>query len=127
MAVVVPNESNILMLQLIIGGERLLRLFSNNLNPSKTTVIDDIEETTIDGYEAITLEEEDWVLTSTLGVNKAQHPMESFTLTNSGTVYGYYVTTIDNELLWIERFATAPYNYLSEGGEVEITAVLKLN
>ena len=67
MSLVVPNTADILMLEYILnivaqdggaapaGGERCLRLYTNNLSPGKSNVIADITQATAAGYSSITL------------------------------------------------------------------------
>jgi len=140
MALVVPNESDVLLLQYIVnqlaqdgsagsaGGERILRLYNNNYVPSKTTSIGDLTETTASGYTGITLYGANWtVATSTAGTNSAAYSEQSFYFSAAVTVYGYYVTDLTSNLLWVERFSTAPFTLPSGGGEIAITPRLTLD
>jgi len=141
MALVVPNTADVLMLKFIVNqlkqdgssgdpsGERLLKLFTNNIVPSKTTVLGDVTEATQSGYTATTLSGANWtVSTSTAGTNSAVYTEKVFTFTTAATVYGYYVTNLGGgELLWVERFSTAPFSLPSGGGEIGVTARLTLD
>jgi hypothetical protein len=141
MSLVVPNTADILMLQYIVnmiaqdggaapvGGERLLRLYTNNLTPGKNTVIGDITEATEAGYAAITLAGASWTTTSILGVNSATYSEQTFTFTAAVTAYGYYITTteVTPNLLWVERFSDGPYTLPAGGGDIAITPRLTLN
>ena len=140
MALVVPNDSDLLMLQYIVntlaqdgsagpsGGERLLRLYDNNLVPSKTSVIGDINEATASGYTSITLSGSNWtVATSSAGTNSAVYSEQTFSFSTSVTIYGYYVTDLSSNLLWVERFSTAPFILPAGGGEIAITPRLTLD
>jgi hypothetical protein len=142
MSLVVPNDGDVLMLKYIVnqlsqdggsapvGGERLLRLFSNNLVPAKSTVIGDISETTISGYTAVTLSGVNWtVSTSTAGTNSAVYSEQTFNFGTAATIYGYYVTTTEMtpSLLWVERFSTAPFTLPAGGGEIAITPRITLD
>jgi hypothetical protein len=142
MSLVVPNTANILMLQYIVniigqdggtapsGGDRMLRLFTNNLTPGKSTVLGDVVEAEPStGYTSHLMPGGDWTTTSSGGVNMASYNEHTFSFTNGITVYGYYVTTIEGtpKLLWIERFTTAPYVLPSGGGEISITPRFTLN
>lgn len=139
MSLVVPNISDLQMLQWVVnyvandgdtppaGGDRLLRLYTNNLTPGKSTVIGDITEATEDGYAAITLTGTSWTIATNLGVNSASYAIQTFTFTEAVTAYGYYVTTQDDELLWVERFSDGPYVLLSGGGGMAITPKLIFN
>ena len=140
MSLVVPNDSDLLMLQYIVnqlaqdgspgaaGGERLLRLYDNNYVPSKTTAISDLTETTVAGYTATTLVGANWsITTSTAGTNSAVYSEQTFNFSTAVTVYGYYVTDLTSNLLWVERFSTAPFTLPAGGGEIAITPRLTLD
>lgn len=142
MALVVPNTADVLMLQYVInkiaqdggaapsGGDRALKLFTNNLSPGKTTVLADITEASgATGYSAYTLAGSSWTTSSVAGVNAAEYSEQVFSFTTAVTVYGYYVTTIEAipQLLWVERFSTAPYTLPSGGGDIAITPRITFN
>lgn len=142
MALVVPNVADVLMLQYIVnmvaqdggsapsGGQRLLRLFTNNLTPGKTTVLSDITECdNSTGYSAITLTGSQWTATSLGGVNQVAYSEQTFVFTTGVTVYGYYVTTTEGtpKLLWVERYTVTPYTLPFDGGEIAITPRFTLN
>ena len=140
MALVVPNSSDLLMLQYIInalaqdgaagpsGGERLLRLYDNNFVPSKNTVVGNLTETSASGYTALTLSGANWtVATSTLGTNSATYSEQTFNFSTAVTIYGYYVTDLSSNLLWVERFSTAPFTLPAGGGEIAITPKITLD
>src|SRR5438046_2667618 len=134
MALVVSNISELLMLQYIVnmlgqdgnaapaGGERLLRLFTNNLTPGESTVLADVTEATAAGYARITLAGASWTTTQVAGTTTAVYSQQTFTFTTAVTVYGYYVTTIEGtpRLLWLERFTSAPFQLPPGGGQVSI-------
>jgi hypothetical protein len=143
MSLVVPNISDVLMLQYIVnmigqdggaapsGGQRLLRLFTNNLTPGKTTDLaaNITEATAPTGYVPYTMLGSGWTTTSSFGVNSAVYSEHTFSFTTGVTIYGYYVTTIEGtpRLLWVERFSTAPYTLPAGGGEIAISPRFTLN
>lgn len=142
MALVVPNTADVLMLKYIVnqlkqdgtagdpGGERILKLYSNNYSPAKSTVIGDLTEAGTAGYSEITVTGANWtVSTSTAGTNAAVYSEQTFTFTTSATIYGYYITTSEMtpSLLWVERFSTAPFTLPAGGGEIAITPRITLN
>jgi hypothetical protein len=141
MSLVVTNDADVLMLKYILnvigqdgntapsGGERLIRLFTNNLTPIKTTVLGDITEASVDGYSAITLSGGQWTISSVSGINSATYSEQTFSFNTGVTVYGYYVTTMElsPNLLWVERFSTAPYTIPAGGGQIAITPNLTLD
>ena len=106
----------------------LLKLFVNNQTPGKTTVITDFTEATgVAGYNPITLLGSNWTTTTSGGINSAVYSQETFTFTTGVNVYGYYITDLSNNLLWAERFSTAPYTMPPDGGQISISPVLSLN
>lgn len=111
------------------GGHRLLRLFTNNVTPGKSSVLSDFTETTTSGYAPYTMSGSSWTTTSSGGVNSAVYSEHTFSFTTGATIYGYYVTTIEAipKLLWVERFSTAPYTLPSGGGEIAISPSITFN
>lgn len=143
MAFIVPDTAKILMLKYILnvlaqdggaapaGGERLLRLFSNNLTPDDNTVIGDITEVSgSTGYVPITLAGASWTVSATTNVGLAVYSEQPFNVTAATTIYGYYITTTEGtpKLLWIERFVTgAPWVFGVDGGDFTITPKISLD
>jgi hypothetical protein len=140
MALVVPNSGDLLMLQYVIGqidlegnptpvgNERILHLFTNNYVPEKVTEIDDLTEASEDGYATLTLNGDDWTVeTVPTNVNRAIYAEQIFTFTEAVTVYGYFVTTSDGDLLWAERLSNGPYTLPAGGGQIGVTPKLTFN
>jgi hypothetical protein len=142
MSLVVPNTAEILMLKYIVnaaatdgtepgpsGGNRILRLYSNNITPSNTTVLGGITETTAAGYTPITLTGSSWTISTSAGVTTASYAQQTFSFTTGVSIYGYYVTTQGGspQLLWAERFTASPYVLPSGGGEIEISLRVTLD
>lgn len=150
MALVVPNDSEILLLQYIVnstntdgtlpsatvstysGGNRVLHLFTNNATPQETTTLGGITEATAAGYAAVTLLGTSWSIgTDGGGVTTASYSEITFTFTTAVTCYGYYITTSSTysggvKLLWLERFTGAPFILPSGGGQIAITPKVSL-
>lgn len=132
MALVIPNASEVKLLNNLLNisapTNTILHLYSNNLTPSSTTVIGDVTEVASGGYAAITLTSSSWsVATSGGGVTTASYAEQTFNITTSATIYGYYVTNLAGDLLWLERFTAAPFQLPGSGGQVLITTQLSLN
>jgi hypothetical protein len=150
MALIVPNDSEILLLQYIVNstntdgtaptatvatyssGNRVLHLFTNNLTPAETTTIGAVTEATASGYASITLLGTAWSIgTDGGGVTTASYSEVTFTFTTAVTCYGYYITTSASysggvKLLWLERFTGAPFQLPSGGGQIAITPKVSL-
>lgn len=130
MALICPDEGEILLLQYIVGmtlaDNPVLHLYSNDLTPSDTTKKTDLVEVSSDGYAAITLLSNQWTTTQVGGVTTAVYSEETYTFTTDSTAYGYYVTNETDELLWLERFTSAPFLIPNGGGTISITSKLTL-
>ena len=138
---VVPNSSEVLMLQLLlnvvsqdggaapVGGERVLRLFSNDLEPDESTVVGDLTELSGGGYAGLTLAGASWTIGTTSDVTTALYSVQYFTFTTNTTCFGFYVTTseVTPKLLWIDRFTDAPFVFGNTGGIAAITPKIKLS
>ncbi len=132
MALVIPNASEVKLLNNLLNisapTNTILHLYSNNLTPNSTTVIGDVTETASGGYAAITLTSSSWtVATSGGGITTASYAEQTFNITTSATIYGYYITNLAGDLLWLERFTAAPFQLPGSGGQVLITSQLSLN
>jgi len=132
MALVIPNVSEVTLLNNMLNvatpTNTILHLYSNNLTPSSTTVVGDVTEVTSGGYAAITLTSLSWtVATSGGGITTASYAEQTFNITTSATVYGYYITNVAGDLLWLERFTAAPLQLPGSGGQVLITSQVSLN
>lgn len=132
MALVIPNASEVKLLNNLLNisapTNTILHLYSNNLTPSSTTVVGDVTETASGGYAAITLTSSSWtVATSGGGITTASYAEQTFNITTSATIYGYYITNLAGDLLWLERFTAAPFQLPGSGGQVLITSQLSLN
>ena len=140
MAIVVPNASKIVLLKYIlnviaqdggtapVGGERLLKLFTNNVSPDEDTVIGDLTEATDSNDAALTLAGAGWTIAVASNVCTAEYATQSFTFDDPATLYGYYITSDEGtpKLLYVERFEDGPYSVL-EDGEVGITPKITLD
>jgi len=139
MSIVLPDSGEEYLLEVIVnkiatdgsagttGGDRILRLYTNNLTPSDSTVTGDITQATGSGYAAVTLDGDDWTVATLAGVTTAAHPEVTFTFNAAITIYGYYITTETGDLIWLERFTGAPFTFPSGGGELAITPKVSLD
>jgi hypothetical protein len=140
MSLVVSKESKELMLSLILNkkaadgnptnsnGDRTLKLFVNNIVPSQSILLGDLEECTATGYASITLQGSSWSVNTVSGETSASYAEQVFTIEDAISVYGYYVTNKNGtELLWVERFLSAPYVLPPGGGAIGVTLNFKLN
>jgi hypothetical protein len=132
MALVIPDISEVVllnnMLNIATPTNTVLHLYSNNLTPSSTTVIGDVTEVASGGYASVTLTSSSWtVATSVGGITTATYSEQTFNITTSSTVYGYYITNVAGDLLWLERFTAAPFQLPGSGGQILVTSTISLN
>jgi hypothetical protein len=120
------------MLQKVAGSDYDIRLFSNNVTPSPTTVAGDLVEVSGGGYAAQELTAGTWGITGTDPTTATYGATITFTFTgapstNSGYVYGYYATVRAGAnagvMAWGDRFTNAPIIIANNGDEIRITTM----
>jgi hypothetical protein len=129
MTLIIPSISDETILKFIFGKlsapeTQTLRLFTNNHNPSKNTIISNLSEATQPGYTSKNLNSSDWVVVTTGGITTALYPELTFTFTGPAQIYGYYVTTNSNGinyLMWVEKFTNAPFILPTSGGSISVS------
>jgi len=135
MALVVPNEAEVTLLEKMLNQNQtanlLLRLYNNNLTPNALTSYTDITECTTTGYAAITITNSNWAVATPVGANYAEagYAEQNFTFSAGGSatlVYGYYVTDTSNNLMWLERFTNAPFTVPPAGGTIGIILTINM-
>ena len=116
MALVCPDsKGEFMLLQYITGmiavDAKVLKLFSNDVTPTDSSVVGDLTEVSgTTGYAATTLASASWTTTQVGGVTTAVYSERTFTFTTNATAYGYYVVDTSGNLLWLERFTGAPFS-----------------
>jgi hypothetical protein len=133
MTLVVPNASEVILLNVVLGKvaqeSLLLKLYSNNLTPAYGTVLGDLTEVAGSGYAAITINPADWAVVSSgasSGPATATTTQRTFTFTGAVTAYGYYlVGATGGGLWWVERFTDGPYILTAVGGQIKVTPQLQ--
>jgi hypothetical protein len=131
MSLVTPTTGEVLMLQYILNvtpaDNRILHLYQNNVTPVQSTVLGDLVEANQPGYNPITLMGSNWTITTTAGISTASYPEQVFIFTSAATIFGYFITTTNNQLLWVERFSNGPYTLPTNGGELAVTPNFSLD
>jgi len=136
--VAVDQKGEILMLQYIVGmvaaGNPILHLFKSDVTPDDGTTISQVggsNEVTSAGYAFTELTSGgggSWTTTQSVsGVTTALYSEVTFTFTTDAVVYGYYVTNVGGDLLWVERFSGAPFQIPDGGGTISITSKITLS
>lgn len=136
MALIITNAGEAIflanMLKQQAGYNYDVRLFSNNVTPSATSVAGDFVEVAGGGYAAQQLTAATWGITGTNPTTASYGATISFTFTgapstNSGYVYGYYVTVRTGAdsgvMVWGDRFTNAPIIIANNGDEIRITTM----
>lgn len=99
-----------------VAENLVLRLYTNDYTPLKTSVAGSFTEATGNGYAAITLTPTDWTVSTVAGVTNAVMAQKEFTFTGAlGTLYGYYLTNTAGEPVLAERFN--PLGEIVEAGQ----------
>jgi len=129
MSLVVPDVAEIILLKYIVNqqtpDDRLLHLYTNNYVPSESTTLQNLTEAT--GYTPATLHGPNWTITQVAGVTTASYPEVSFSFNAAISIVGYYVTTLNGSLLWVEIFSNGPFTLPNGGGEVAVTPTITLD
>ena len=133
MALVVPNTAEVAIIEYVLNQEApqnlTVRLYSNDLIPTETSITADFTEVVGGGYAAEALTPANWTVTpgnpseAVYDASGVGNPLEVVFTFNAavGNVYGYYVTRTDNITMWAERFTNGPFNVTVPGSEIRIT------
>ncbi len=132
MAGITPDEGEVELLKRGVNkstpDDLILKLYVNGKTPDESDEIADYTECTADGYSAKTLTGANWTVQTTLGVSEASYAQQTFSLTESATVYGYFiVNTAGTILIFAEKFSDGPYNIPSGGGDIKVTPKIRLD
>ncbi len=130
MGLVVPDEGEVHLLDMLVGGTDMtglhLRLYKNNLTPDQDTVLSDFTEADFSGYAQVSPSFGSASTVSHKG-KIVDTSARNFTHNGGGTsntVYGYYlVNSFDNVCLWAERFSSSQVVAVS-GDTITITLAL---
>lgn len=134
MALVVPNASEVIMLNYILNIDApeniSILLYANNVIPDENSTVATFTEVANGlGYTTggQSLTPGSWSVISG-NPSQAEHTEVTWTFTGAaGNIYGYYVTRdTGGELLWAERFTNGPFNITTNGDEIKITPRLTL-
>lgn len=134
MALVVPNSSEVIMLNYILNIDApeniSILLYANNVIPDENSTVATFTEVANGlGYTTggQSLTPGSWSVISG-NPSQAEHTEVTWTFTGAaGNIYGYYVTRdTGGELLWAERFTNGPFNITTNGDEIKITPRLTL-
>lgn len=118
--------------QRAVGGNNLtVRLFTNNITPAITDHFATYEEASGGGYVSKVLTMGNWLVgTNPDNTAKATYMTEqiwTFTgaISCAKTIYGYYITDADSQLLWAEKIPT-PFIPGTTGLTLKATPVIQM-
>ena len=124
MSLIITNAGKVQAVSYLIGKDTTvqnlkLKLFSNNVTPTASTVSSDLVEVTGGGYASVNLTGSSWIISETT----ASYPQQTWNFTAAvGNVYGYYVTTADDStVIFAERFSDGPYVVAASGDIIRVT------
>jgi hypothetical protein len=129
----VPNQGQLFFAKAALkaGHEFRLRLFSNDLTPSATTVVGDLTEVIGNGYAGVSLPDVTWTLD---GDGDGTFGDVDFQGSGGDIVaYGYYIVADDPEnpgtelLVAVTRFSTAPLTAVDGGLPIRVSPVINNN
>ena len=105
--IVVPNPSELLLLKYLLNIESpddgVLHVFTNNVTLGPLTVAGDLIEPVDVSYAAIPLTHGSWTVSTVSGVAVAEYPQQTFTFAGAQTIWGYFVTNVGGDLLWVQK------------------------
>lgn len=124
MALVITNagENTLLDWALRSTGEALtLRLYVNDYTPTATSAWANFTEASFGGYAVKTLTRASWVAptTNVAGAGSISYAAQQWSATGAATVYGYYVCTAGNVVVWAQRFSVP--RVLTSGAVLTLT------
>lgn len=126
MSLVVPENSGLYLLSLMIGktsnsdGLRF-RLFVNDIHPVVSTRREDLKEPGPEsGYAPIIVSPEKWQLATERGFGAKYEMLETIFKEKIGPVHGYFMTDSHDRLLWVERFNNGPYIIDVVGDKIQV-------
>ena len=131
MSVVVPNSSEVIILQYITNNDApeniSMRLYANDITPNDGSTTASFIEVIEGGYAVRSLSPNGWTIVSGTP-SQASYAELTWSFTGPvGNVYGYYVTRdTGGEVLWAERFTTGPFNVKTAGDEIKVLPRLTL-
>lgn len=134
MPFVVPSVGEVVLLELIRGNMLNLGggifLFKNDYTPDNDTILTDFTEADFTGYASQAIPAT-WALTTVIAGRAftSNAPMV-FLCTGGATpnnIYGYWITDGSGNLIFAERFASAPLVMDTAGQTISVTPSVTLS
>lgn len=128
MSVVITNTGKQTALEYFVGKNTtpeslILKLYSNNYVPTVDDDVSSYTEASGGNYLSRSLVPSNW----TIDAGVASYPQQTWIFTGSaGSIYGYYVVTASNDLMFAEKFPNGPYTISTSGDIIRVTLSLTL-
>jgi hypothetical protein len=111
------------------GNDYILKLYTNNIDPSDNDVASDYTEAVGGGYSDKTLTSGSFVISTVAGICQATYAQQEFAfsgpLTGNPAVYGYFVVDADGVFIFAEK-AGASITPLAVGDKVTVDPMFQL-
>lgn len=117
------------MLNFTASSDVEMHLYNNNRTPAESDVVTMYTESTASNYSAVRLTGTAWTVASGSPAGAtANYAQQSFNFSAADTIYGYYVTSQQKQvLLWAELFSGGPFTLPSSGGTIAVTPKISLD
>lgn len=117
------------MLNFTAAADVEMHLYKNNRTPAETDDITFYTESVASNYSAVRLTGAAWTVASGgVAGATATYAQQSFNFSAADTIYGYYVTSQQKQvLLWAELFSGGPFTLPSSGGTIAVTPKISLD
>ncbi len=133
MALLTPIPRNVLLLRYMPNFTEAtdveMHFYNNNYTPTDTESVTNYPENVATNYSGIRLTGAAWTVASgTTSGGTATYAQQSFNFSAADTIYGYFVTSQQKQvLLWAERFVGGPFQLPSSGGTIAVTPKISLD
>lgn len=132
MPLVVPDDGEINMLGYIVNKIQptnlTVRLYSQPIDLTGDDFsASDFSEVSVGGYASVTLTGSNWTISTVAGISSAVASNVTFNMDSGVDIYGYYVTSSEDIIMWAEEFPSPPFRLPAEGGQVVIVPRVQLN
>jgi len=111
----------------------ILKLYSNDVDPTATTTINEFQEVSGGGYAEISLSSGSWNISQGVATLKNSQTWEFNTDPGDAgmaiTVYGYYLVgtgSLQQLVIAAEKFDNGPYSITVDGDKITVNITLSL-
>jgi hypothetical protein len=129
MAMIIPDQGEAVFLANCVNktapSNLLLKLYTNDEVIDEDSVIGDLTECAVTGYGEKTLTGANWTVATVIGVTSATFAKQTFTLSASCTIYGWYIVNNAKTALMAGKRFDVPV-VIVESGTIDLTPVLQL-